>query len=73
MPALKKNSDWWYTPPNIMGYSLREWISAENIMVAENEDGNIAGVYLSYDFHQNWNKIAALFIFEGFRGTGIGK
>ncbi|MEA5618049.1 GNAT family N-acetyltransferase [Cronbergia sp. UHCC 0137] len=59
--------------PNIMGYSLIEWIRADHIIVAEDENGNIAGVCLNYDFHQDWNKIAALFVFEEFRGMGLGK
>jgi len=59
--------------PNIVGYSLAEWMAAEHIIVAENEEGKMLGVCLNYDFHEHWYKIAALFIFEGFRGQGIGK
>ncbi|WP_427162395.1 GNAT family N-acetyltransferase [Aliinostoc sp. HNIBRCY26] len=59
--------------PNIMGYSFREWMEAEHIMVAEDEAGKILGVCLNYDFHEYWNKIAALFVLEEFRGQGIGK
>ncbi|QLE59562.1 GNAT family N-acetyltransferase [Nostoc sp. TCL26-01] len=59
--------------PNIMGYSLREWLKAENIMVAEDEDGKLVGACLNYDFQEDWQKIAALIVFEEFRGRGIGK
>ncbi|MEA5569273.1 GNAT family N-acetyltransferase [Anabaena sp. UHCC 0399] len=59
--------------PNIIGYSLTEWMDAEHIIVAENEDGKMLGVCLNYDFHEHWSKIAALFVFEEFRGKGIGK
>ncbi|MBW4632632.1 MAG: GNAT family N-acetyltransferase [Iphinoe sp. HA4291-MV1] len=59
--------------PNIIGYSFREWMAAKNIMVAEDEDGKIAGVCLNYDFDQYWTKIAALFVLEKFRGKGLGK
>ncbi|MBD2363434.1 GNAT family N-acetyltransferase [Anabaena minutissima FACHB-250] len=59
--------------PNIIGYSLTEWMAAEHIMVAENEDSKMLGVCLNYDFHEHWYKIAALFVFEEFRGKGIGK
>jgi GNAT superfamily N-acetyltransferase len=59
--------------PNIIGYSLTEWMAAEHIIVAENEAGKILGVCLNYDFNQHWHKIAALFVFEEFRGQGIGK
>ena len=58
--------------PNIMGYSLTEWMSAEYIIVAEDDNGNMVGVCLNYDFHPNWNKIAALFVIEEYRGTGLG-
>ncbi|WP_066375762.1 MULTISPECIES: GNAT family N-acetyltransferase [unclassified Anabaena] len=59
--------------PNIMGYSFREWMAAEHIIVAEDEDGKMLGACLNYDFDQHWHKIAALFVFEEFRGRGIGK
>jgi predicted GNAT family acetyltransferase len=59
--------------PNIMGSALTEWMAAEHIIVAENEDGKMLGACLNYDFHEHWNKIAALFVFNDFRGRGIGK
>ncbi len=59
--------------PNIIGYCLREWLNAENIMIAEDEKGNLAGACLNYDFSKQWNKIAALFVLEEFRGQGLGK
>ncbi len=59
--------------PYIMGYTLKEWLKAQNIMVAEDENGNLVGVCLNYDLNQKWHKIAALFVLEEFRGRGIGK
>jgi GNAT superfamily N-acetyltransferase len=59
--------------PYIVGYSLSEWIKSENILVAEDEIGNLLGVCLIYDFHKDWCKIAALFVLNDFRGRGIGK
>lgn len=59
--------------PYIVGYSLSEWIKAENILVAEDDIGNLLGVCLTYDFHKDWCKIAALFVLNDFRGLGIGK
>lgn len=58
--------------PKIIGYSLKEWL-AEDMMVAEDEAGNLVGACLSYDFHKDWTKIAALFVFEDYRSKGIGK
>lgn len=59
--------------PNIIGYSLKNWLEAEHIMVAEDEKGNLIGACLNYDFHKNWNKIAALIVLDEFKGRGIGK
>ncbi len=59
--------------PYIMGYTLKEWLTAKNIMVAEDENGNLTGVCLNYNLHQKWHKIAALFVLEEFRGRGIAK
>ncbi|NEQ11446.1 MAG: GNAT family N-acetyltransferase [Moorea sp. SIO4E2] len=58
--------------PKIIGYSLREWM-AEDIMVAEDKDCHLVGACLSYNFHKDWTKIAVLFVFEDYRGKGIGK
>lgn len=59
--------------PNIIGYCLSEWLEAENIVVAEDDKGNLVGACLNYDFSKDWSKIAALFVLEEFRGQGIGK
>lgn len=59
--------------PYIMGYTLKEWLTAKNIMVAEDENGNLAGVCLNYNLNKKWHKIAALFVLEEFRGRKIGK
>jgi len=59
--------------PYIMGYSRREWLKSQYTIIAEDIDGNIVGACLTYDFDQDWNKIAALFVLEEFRGRGLGK
>lgn len=59
--------------PNIIGYSLNEWMEAEDVVVAEDDRDNLVGVCLSYNFHKHWTKIAALFVFENYRSKGIGK
>ena len=58
--------------PYIVGYSVREWLAADRILVAE-DDRSLMGVCFSYDFSPNWTKIAVLFVREEFRGRGIGK
>ncbi|NEO03845.1 MAG: GNAT family N-acetyltransferase [Moorea sp. SIO3I7] len=59
--------------PNIIGYSLKEWLEAEHVIVSENEKGNLLGACLNYDINRDWYKIGALFVFKEFRGQGIGK
>lgn len=59
--------------PNIVGYSLKEWLMANHIMVAEDSKGFCLGACLNYDFHKDWRKIAALIVLEEFRGRGIGR
>lgn len=59
--------------PYIVGYSGQEWRQAENIRVAEDENGHLIGVSLNTDFGQNWTKISVLYVREEFRGQGIGK
>ncbi len=58
--------------PNIVGYTMKEWLKCEHIMVAEDDRGQLLGACLNYDFAKNWTKIAALYVFEEFRGRGIG-
>ncbi|NER36788.1 MAG: GNAT family N-acetyltransferase [Oscillatoria sp. SIO1A7] len=59
--------------PYIVGYSVREWLAADRILVAEGGDRSLMGVCFSYDFSPNWTKIAVLFVRDQFRGRGIGK
>lgn len=61
------------TITDITGYSLSEWLSFKEILIAENNDENMIGVCLSYDFGSNWSFISVLFVLEEFRGKGIGK
>jgi predicted GNAT family acetyltransferase len=59
--------------PNIIGYTLNEWLNAEHIFIAEDEQGQLLGACFNYDINENWNKIAALYVLEEFRGRGLGK
>lgn len=59
--------------PNIMGYSMDEWIKSNNVYVVEDVHGNIMGACLSSDISHDWISIAALFVFPEFRGQGFGK
>ncbi|AFY81433.1 GNAT family N-acetyltransferase [Oscillatoria acuminata] len=59
--------------PYIVGYSRKEWLQAENIRIAEDDNGHFMGVSLNSDFGQNWTKIAVLYVREDYRGQGVGK
>lgn len=61
------------TTPNIVGYTMNEWLKGEHIIVAEDDRGQLLGACLNYDFAEKWTKIAALYVFEEFRGRGIGR
>ncbi|MGL4502064.1 MAG: GNAT family N-acetyltransferase, partial [Planktothrix sp.] len=52
----------------IVGYSRQEWLQAENIRIAEDDNGHLMGVSLNSDFGQNWTKIAVLYVREDYRG-----
>lgn len=58
---------------DITGYSLKEWLTFENLLIAEDKGGNMLGVCLAYDFSLTWTFISVLFVLEEFRGQGIGK
>ena len=57
----------------ITGYSLKEWLTFESVLVAEDREENMLGVCLAYDFSSNWSFISVLFVLEKFRGKGIGQ
>ncbi len=59
--------------PNIIGYTLKEWLDAEYVFVAEDEHGLLLGACFNYDIDRDWNKIAALYVLEEFRNRGLGK
>jgi len=59
--------------PYIVGYTFKEWMQAENIRMAEDENGHLMGVSLDTEFGKNWTKIAVLYVRKQFRGQGIGK
>ena len=44
--------------PYIVGYTFSEWMQAENIRIAEDDNGHLMGVSLNSDFAQNCTKIA---------------
>ena len=57
----------------ITGYSLKEWLTFEDVLIAEDREENMLGVCLAYDFSSNWSFISILFVLEKFRGKGIGQ
>ena len=57
----------------ITGYSLKEWLTFEDVLIAEDPEENMLGVCLAYDFSSNWSFISVLFVLEKFRGYKIGK
>ena len=57
----------------ITGYSLKEWLTFESVLVAEDREENMLGVCLAYDFSSNWSFISVLFVLEEFRGNKITK
>ena len=59
--------------PNITGYSLKEWLEFDKVLIAENNTGEMIGVSLYYNFSKNWTFISVLFVLEDFRGKGAGK
>jgi GNAT superfamily N-acetyltransferase len=59
--------------PNIIGYTIEEWLNAEYVFIAEDEQGQLQGACLNYDITRNWTKIAALYVLDEFRNQGIGK
>lgn len=58
---------------NITGYSWREWIEFEHVIVAEDDDGQLAGVCSYEDFNYDWTFISVIFVVKEFRGKGVGK
>lgn len=58
--------------PNITGYSSSEWMSFANVLTADSSDGTLKGVCLCCDFGKIWTYISVLFVFEEYRGQGIG-
>ena len=58
---------------DITGYSLKEWLTFEEVLIAEDREGTMLGVCFAYDFSSNWSFISVLFVLEEFRGKGVGK
>lgn len=59
--------------PKIIGYTLKEWLNADHVLIAEDDNGQLLGACMNYDISQDWTKIAALYVLEEFRNQGIGK
>lgn len=58
--------------PNIIGYTVQEWMRSEHSFLALTGD-TLIGACLNYDFHQRWRKVAALIVIEEYRSNGAGK
>jgi predicted GNAT family acetyltransferase len=59
--------------PNIIGYTIEEWLDSEHVFIAEDQQGQLLGACLNYDIARDWTKIAALYVLDEFRKQGIGK
>lgn len=59
--------------PNIIGYTIEEWLGSEHVFIAEDQQGELMGACLNYDIARDWTKIAALYVLDEFRSKGIGK
>lgn len=59
--------------PNIIGYTIKEWLNAEHIFIAEDKQGQLLGACFNYDINEKWTKIAALYVLEELRNRGLGK
>ena len=59
------------TTPNILGYTVREILAFQDVLVAE-VDGKFAAVCVSKDLLFGWTDIAVLYVLPAFRGSGLG-
>ena len=59
------------TTPNILGYTVREILAFEDVLVAET-DGKFAAACVSKDLLFGWTDIAVLYVLPAFRGGGLG-
>lgn len=64
--AIKKTN-------KISAYSLSEWINCNNVFAAYDSKGELLGACLNDDFSKDWTEIAALIVFQKYRGMGIGR
>ena len=59
------------TTPNILGYTVREIMAFEDVLVTE-VDGKFAAACVSKDLLFGWTDIAVLYVLPDFRGSGLG-
>jgi len=59
------------TTANILGYTVREILAFEDVLVAE-ADGKFAAACVSKDLLFGWTDIAVLYVLPAFRGSGLG-
>jgi GNAT superfamily N-acetyltransferase len=57
----------------ISAYSKSEWLNCKNIYLAYNQKGDLLGACLNDDFSKDWTEIAVIYVFEEYRGMGVGK
>ena len=58
--------------PNITGHTQKEWLGFGEVLVGE-VNRKLAGVSCIIDLGHNWVEIGALFVFDKYRGIGLGK
>ncbi len=60
------------TTPNILGYTVRELMHFQNVIVSE--DGtNLSGVCISKELLFGWTDIAVLYVLPDYRGKGLAR
>ncbi|MDI3389352.1 GNAT family N-acetyltransferase [Streptomyces sp. B-S-A8] len=60
--------------PNITGYSPREWCGRRDTFVlVDRSRRRIAGALLTHHLAGTWSEIAVVFLFEEYRGRGLGR
>ncbi|MEX1651720.1 MULTISPECIES: GNAT family N-acetyltransferase [Streptomyces] len=60
--------------PDITGYSAAEWTGRRDTFVLYNpRSGELAGALLVHHLVGRWSEIAVVFLFEEYRGRGLGR
>lgn len=61
------------TTTNIFGYTVPELRRFQDVFVAADAEGTLAGACISKDLLLGWTDIAVLYVLPAFRGNGVGR